>query len=81
MSNNNSIDVCLALYSPSQDCFHIETLKENVKSNMENLLRGYISDYIPIFESVSEREVRDFVKVMKKLRDTKGSKVYFNKVA
>lgn len=56
-------------YSPSQGCFHIETLNEMLNGNLSNLFRNNNADYIAISISTDREKLYCLSDQLKQLRD------------
>jgi hypothetical protein len=43
----NLDEIYLAEYSPEQGCFHIETAREAMESNLKQIIGGWTNSYLP----------------------------------
>lgn len=59
-------EILLLEYSPSQGAFHVAELHETCRANLQALVTGNATDYLPVAASC-DREVLD--KIAKKLKN------------
>jgi len=74
--NKEIAKLIAALYSVSQDCFHIEQLNEYVENNITHSMRKLNkNDYrlIGVFET--ELQANDYIEVLKKYQKEFSEKV------
>ena len=56
-------------YSPTQKCFHHETLGDALKDNFNTIRAGGGSDYLPIFATIGDNFSEDDRKIIDKIYD------------
>jgi hypothetical protein len=76
----NTKQIKAVLYSVSQGCFHLETLEDYIKNNLENCLAGKSLDYrlIGVFETDKEADrfisrFDNWLKIVKETDDITSS--------
>lgn len=55
-----SPELWICEYSPTQSCFHIDTLAKSLEVNRRSLAAGRPADYIPLYIARSSEEARAF---------------------
>lgn len=63
------MDNYVALWSSSQQCFHIETLAESIQKNARAFAKGIAVDYVPLFIGPREK-CHEAVEVFRSLRES-----------
>jgi len=58
----------VALWSPSQKCFHVETKEEMLERNIAQCMRNSCADYITLGIYPTREECNDLIELIKKRR-------------
>jgi len=74
MTSPNPLDLFAAEYSPDQQAFHIQTVREMMQSNLTQIIEGWSNGYLCIGVAQTHEQANQLCEMLKASLDQKSGK-------